>query len=153
MFDIEKVFKAAKELGGDIASVATKYVPTALSRDKQLANAYGCAMALMICADVEVEEDETIAGMDYIRQDQNLRGLGMTVEAINFYSGFVNELQIHFTNKPQFVVETARLIEEHIATIKEPSHKTVVRDLVNSLCGTRANESEKSMRDSILLSL
>ncbi|CAL9981017.1 hypothetical protein VPHD81_0014 [Vibrio phage D81] len=150
MFDMDKVLKAAKELGGDIAGVATKYVPTALSRDKQLANAYGCTMALMICADVEVEEQETIDGMDYIRNDENLRGLGMTVEGINFYSGFVNGLKDHFDDKPQFVVETAKLIEEHIASLKEPAHKLIIRDLVNSLCGTRANDAESNMRDNIL---
>lgn len=153
MFNMNKVLEAAKNLGADVSTLAVKYVPTSLSRDKKFANAYGCIMSLMICADREVEEDETIAAMDFIRRDENLRGLGMTVEGVKFYSGFISELEPTFENVPRFTVETTRLIEEHISIIKEESQKVMLKGLVNHLCGSQANEAEKSMRDSILLGL
>lgn len=149
--NFDKFLTAAKVLGSDITKSAQKYVPMALSHDKKLANGFGCALALMICADSKVEADETIAGMHFIRDQSYLRSKDLIVDTIDFYSIFVKDLS-NVAGTVDFYVMTAKMIEENLSPL-DSSQKVIILTMVQGLCGSKANDFEKSMLTEIIKAL
>lgn len=153
MFDTKKLFKAVSDLGGKVAKGAARYAPAAMSEDKRFSNAYAASLALLVCADLEVEADETIAALNFMQGDPSLRDRGLIVSALGFYGEFIDDLSGTFSNQPSYLLKKAQIIQEHIAVDLNPAYKRDLMTLCNALIGANANPLERIVYDEIMIAL
>lgn len=153
MFRMVRLAAKVKELGGQALKKAAPYIPAQLSEDKRYSNAYAAALCLLVCADLEVEEGETIAALGLIQNDPKLKDLNLVLSTIEFYGKFVEELSDTLDNLPRYLVMKATVIEEHIKVELSPKYKRDLQILMNSLVGPNANEKERAVYNEVMLAL
>jgi hypothetical protein len=150
MFDRNKFMKAVNDLGAKVAKTTAKYVPAALSEDKRFSNAYAAALALLVCADLEVEADETIAAIGSMQYDFCLKDRGLVLSTLEYYGQFIGDLSKSFGVPTDYLLKKAQIIQEHIAVDLSPSCKNDIKNLCNALVGPSANRQERQVYNEIM---
>ena len=153
MFDKQKFLNAVSNLGGKVAKATAAYVPAALSEDKRFSNAYAASLALLVCADLEVEAAETIAAIGFMQNDFCLKDRGLVLSTLEYYGQFISELSDTFQNQPLYLLEKAKIVQEHIAVDLSPAYKSDLRNLCNALIGANANPLESQVYAEIMAAL
>lgn len=153
MFNVLDIMNGMKDIGHKITKEAFNYIPASLSKDKKFANAYACCVAMLVCADREIEVEETRAAINFIRSSKVLRDRECVAYALEFYAKFISEYQKVLDNEPAFMVYSAQLIEEHIRIVEDASHKALLVQLVSDLANVNANEAEIRVKVDILSAL
>lgn len=152
MFDIDKFINKVSEVGSAIQKETNKYVPALLSQDKKLANAFSTVVSVLVCADKEVEVDETTQALNFIQNDLILKEKGLIVHGIESYKNIIGELSAVFDNEPDFLVQKAKIIQENIPGLNE-EYKSYIRTLCNQLAGPTANQQEVLVRNELIAAL
>ena len=146
---IADVFQRA---GHTLSKEIFKYVPAALSKDKQFANAYAACIAILVIADRKVEVDETRAAIDFIKRSEVLKRIDCVTYALDFYAGFIAQFQPMFNNEPMLLVSIAKVIEEHVK-ICDKSYKPTLIQLISDLTNGNPNSSEIACRNELFAAL
>lgn len=149
MFNTQKLIKAVSNLGGKVANETSKYMPAMMSEEKRFSNSYAACLSLLVCADLEVEEDETIAALGFIQNDRSLIDRNLVLSSLGYYGKFIEELSITFSNKPSYLLKKAKLIQEHVSVNLSPEHKQDLMRMCNLLVGVNANQQEKEVYNEI----
>lgn len=153
MFDKQKLFNAISGFGGKVAKATAAYVPAAMSEDKRFSNAYAASLALLVCADLEVEADETIAAIGFMQNDFCLKDRGLVLSTLEYYGNFIAQLSDTFKNQPSYLLAKAKIIQEHIAVDLSPAYKNDLKNLCNALIGANANPQERQVYSEIMAAL
>lgn len=153
MFRTAGLLSRIKDLGGEAIKKAAPYIPAQLSEDKRFSNAYAAALALLVCADREVEENETIAALMLIQNDPKLKDRNLVLSTLEFYGGFIVELSENFDNVPTYLVTKAQVITQHVNVSLSRQYKQDLKVLCNSLVGPNANEKEREVYNEIMSAL
>lgn len=147
------LMSSIKALGGKIRTATAQYVPAMLSEDKRFSNAYSAILALLVCADLMVESDETISALKFIQDDQFLKSRGLVLSSLEYYGNFVDDLSDTFYDHPSYLVKKAKVIQEHVSVSLSNEYKAQLLALCNKLVGINANAEEKKVYDEIVSSL
>lgn len=153
MFDKQKFMNAVSGFGAKVSKATAKYVPAALSEDKRFSNAYAACLALLVCADLEVEADETIAAIGFMQNDFCLKDRGLVLSTLEFYGQFIGDMSDSFATPTNYLLKKAQIIQEHIAVDLNPSYKNDLKTLCNALVGPGANAQEKAVYAEIMAAM
>ena len=153
MFDKSKFFKAITDMGANVAKSTAKYIPASLSEDKRFSNAYAACLGLLVCADLEVEANETISAIGFMQNDFCLKDRGLVLSTLNFYGQFISDLSDSFSSQTDYLLKKAKIIQEHIAVELSPSYKNDLKNLCNSLVGPNANQQERQVYAEIMAAM
>ena len=153
MFDKQKLMSAISGFGGKVAKATASYVPAALSEDKRFSNAYAAVLALLVCADLEVEADETISAIGFMQNDFALKDRGLVLSTMEYYGQFISELSVTFADQPTYLLAKAMIIQEHISVNISPAYKNDIIRLCNELVGTNANPLEQIVYNEIVAAM
>jgi 5'(3')-deoxyribonucleotidase len=144
--------KKVSEVGSAIQKETNKYVPALLSQDKKFANAFSTVVSVLVCADREVEVNETIQALNFIQNDPILKEKGLVVYGIESYKNIIGELSSVFNNEPEFLVQKARIIQDSIPGLND-EYKSYIRTLCNKLAGSTANREEVLVRNELIAAI
>lgn len=153
MFDKQKFLNAISNIGGKVAKATAAYVPAVLSEDKRFSNAYAAVLSLLVAADLEVETSETIAAIGFMQNDLRLKDRGLVLSTLEYYGQFISELSDTFQNQPLYLLEKAKIIQEHIAVDLSTAYKNDLKNLCNALIGSNANPLESQVYAEIMAAL
>ena len=153
MFNIDSLLDAVKKVGVKVTKETASYMPALLSEEKRFSNAYAACLALLICADYEVEESETIAAIGFIQKDKLLNEMGLTLSTLEYYGGFIKELSAYFNDKPSFIVQKAKVIEKHVVVDLQNKYKIYLKELCTQLVGVNANANELEVKGELLTAI
>ena len=117
---------------------------------KRFANAYAATIALLVCADLEVETEETLAAINFIRNDSCLQKNDLVSSTLEYYGNFIKELSESFSEETSYLLKKASILEEHINVDLSNSYKKDIKSLCNALIGNTANNKERSVCNEIL---
>jgi len=150
---LDKTASAACNVAGEVSKKATKYMPTALSEDRRFSKAYAATLGLLICADRQVEEEETIAALQFIQNDSFLKKENLVAVTIQDYADIIKDVQPTFIDVPAYLVKKSLIIEDTIRVSLNNNYKKVLKNLCNTLVGSDANQQEKEVASEILEAL
>jgi len=153
MFNKNSFLDKLSEIGGKVIKSTASYVPAALSEDKRFSNTFAACLALLVCADFEVEEDETVAAIKFIETNQILKEMNLVLSTLEYYGNFITDLSDSFNNKPEYLLKKSKTIQKHVAVNLKYAYKEHIKNLCSLLVGANANSNERDLKAEILLAI